>query len=126
MKLEDDVIINVKKIFPILNKYYIKYYFLIQKMKKENLSNIIYNVKYDLQEDKSMYLLSCDINVEKIGKRKITLSSYKIPSFLFKTLINRYNKVILNIDNAEINDDKCITCIYMLYNRYRYLNSGTN
>ena len=126
MKLEEDVIINVKKIFPILNKYYIKYYFLIQKMKNEDLTNFTFNVKYEIQEKDSMVILSCSINIEKIGKRRIFLSNYKVPLFLFKTLINRYNKVVLNIDNAEINDDKCITCIYMLYNRYRFLNSGTN
>ena len=126
MKLEEDIIKNIKKIFPILNKHYIKYYFLIQKMKNEDLTNITFNVKYEIQEKVSMVIFSCDLNVEKIGKRRIFLSNYKVPLFLFKTLINRYNKIVLNIDNAEINDDKCITFIYMLYNRYRFLNSGTN
>jgi hypothetical protein len=32
--LSDNIIVNIKKIFPKLDKYYIKYYKLIQKWKK--------------------------------------------------------------------------------------------
>ena len=114
--LNNTIIKTILKIYPLLSKKYIYYYY---KLLKKNI-NKTYNIFYEL--DDKYVKIKLEIDIKNYKKELI------IPNHIFNHLIKLYNIKNYNIynDNDLIINNDILLCIYILFTRYKTISNGNN
>lgn len=114
----------IQQLFPLISKKYKKYYKILSALYSNtklniDISKLSLSNKYEInltKDDRFNYLTFT------MGKVTNTIS---IPNVLFNNLVKMYNVNTLNTFNTdEILDDKVISYIYILFERYNIFSSG--
>ena len=120
----DELIDASLNIIPNITKYYLKYYDrLTERIKK------IEKVEYELKQEliRTTVFIKLKIVPSKFSNKISYKDTLIMSQHIFNHLVKLYNTKMFNkYETSEILDDKTLSYIYMVFNRYFTLSSGNN